>query len=167
MKKLIFITIMLLSTLACAGACDNYNDDFPRSYPPKKSGTYTQISSTNTYSDGTVKTVGGGIMYDSWEDSFWYRAHNISCTITDIKIRTQYDDYNGYKSCYAYTIDCSVSERMQFYADGIVTYYDLQGYRNNGTLKWSRDKAGSTDIYCYDKSGLSVVKRVNDPQYCK
>lgn len=168
MKKLIFITIMLLSTLACAGACDSwsYRNGVDGSIVPTRSGTYYAIDEDRTYSDGTYMSVGKGFSYTGWEDSFWYKAHVISCKITDIE-PTSGDTWGEYKSCYLLTLHCDVTERMQFYADGIVTYYDLQGYRNNGTLKWSRDKAGSTDIYCYDKSGLSVMKRVNDPQYCK
>lgn len=169
MKKLIFITIMLLSTLACAGdwGCDkwSYENYIDGTNMPDNNGTYYAISDDNTYSDGTPMSIGKGFQYTGWKNYFSYKAHDISCEITDIVPKSGIM-YGKYKSCYVLTLHCDVSERMQFYADGIVTYYDLQGYRNNGTLKWSRDKAGSTDIYCYNKSGLSVVKRVNDPQYC-
>ena len=152
MKKFIFITIMLLSTLACASRLD-------AGTPPTKSGRYTTYVNDLKYSDGTDIEVGKSYMYTLWEDTKWYNYHWISCEIADIDT---IDD-----SFYVLGLDCTVEERIQFGYRSNVTYYDLNGYRTNGTLKWSRDEAGSTDIHCYDKSGMSVIKRVNDPYYCK
>lgn len=165
---LIFIAIMLLSTHASAGVCDSwgYANGLDGSIGPTSSGTYYVVDKNRTYSDGTYMSVGKGFEYTGWKDSFWGKAHDISCKITDIESTGGYT-FGEYKSCYLITLHCDVSERMQFYADGIVTYYDLQGYRNNGTLKWSRDKVGSTDIYCYDKNGIGITKRVNNPAFCK
>ena len=151
MKKLILITIMLLSTVVCASRVDSYT-------LPTKSGRYYAYVNDLKYSDGTDIEVGKGYMYTSWEDTKWYNYHYISCKITDIDT---IDD-----SFYVLRLDCTVEEHIQFYRSN-VTYYDLNGYRTNGTLKWSRDEAGSTDIHCYDKSGMYVIKRVNDPYYCK
>ena len=154
MKKLILITIMLLSTLACASRLDSYT-------LPTKSDRYTAYVNDLKYSDGTDIEVGKFFMYNAWEDYTWYKYNWISCKITDIK-----SEYDTYQQEYDLTLDCTVEERTQFYLSD-VTYYDLNGYRTDGTLKWSRDKAGSTDIYCYNKSGMYVIKRVNDPYYCK
>lgn len=163
----IFLIMLISIAIHCvAGPCDYWNDNFPSYFPPTKSGTYTQISSTNTYSDGTIKSVGKGIMFPSWEDTDFYKQHWISCSITDIEHKSQYNEYSGYESCYVYTINCSVSERTQFYAAN-VSYTTLQGYRDDGTRKWSRDEPGSTDISCYNNTGMYVTKRVNDPYYCK
>lgn len=153
MKKLILITIMLLSTLTCAYALDPFS-------PPTKSGRYLEYVKDLKYSDGTDIEVGKSYMLSKWEDTKWYQYHRILCKITDIDT---IDD-----SFYVLGLYCTVEERIQFYGDrSNVTYYDLNGYRTNGTLKWSRDEVGSTDIHCYDKSGMTVVKRVNNPSYCK
>ena len=170
MKKLILITIMLLSTLACARhECSTlgYSNTVSSYSSPSKSGTYYAIDHDLTYSDGTDIEIGKYFMYSAWKDVTWYNYHRISCKITDIESKHEYNEYwQKYEYCYLLTLDCTVEERTQFYLSD-VTYYDLNGYRTDGTLKWSRDKAGSTDIYCYNKSGMSVIKRVNDPYYCK
>lgn len=150
MKKLIFITIMLLSTLACASIIDAV-------YPPTRSGRYVVYVDDLKYSDGTYIKVGNSFMFTAWKDTKWYEYHDILCKIVDINVTN---------SSYALSLNCTVEESIQFYLSN-ATYYDLKGYRTNGTLKWSRNEVGSTDIYCYDKSGMSVVKRVNEPYYCK
>ena len=142
---------MLLSTLVCAYELDGGT-------LPTKSGRYYAYDNDLKYSDGTDIEVGKSYMYTSWKDTKWYNYHYISCKITDIDT---IDD-----SLYVLRLYCTVEERTQFYLSD-VTYYDLNGYRTDGTLKWSRDEVGSTDIHCYNKSGMSVVKRVNDPYYCK
>ena len=150
MKKLIFITIMLLSTLASA-----YQEVSLYS-PPLTSGKYYIIMpySMRYY-------IGDEVGFTTW-DKLHY---DITCYITNT--RYLYDENKCSKfgwNCWEYTLNCQVTESTQF--EGDVKYTDLRGYRMNGTLRWTRDSAGSTDIYCYNKSGLSVVKRVNDPQYC-
>lgn len=170
MKKIVFITIILLSSLVFAGVCDNwsYITFLSPVSIPIESGTYYTISKDITYSNGELKEKGKGFEYTAWKDNLWYKTHWISCSITDIESKGEYKgEYPNreYKSCYLITLDCSVSERTQFYAAN-VKYTDLIGYRTDGTLQWTRDKIGSTDIYCYNKSGMTIVKRVNDPQYC-
>ena len=151
MKKLILITIMLLSTLAFASRVDQWT-------LPTESGKYHTHVEELKYSDGEDIEVGKGYIYTAWKNTKWYKFHWIECTITDI---ISIND-----SLHVLRLDCIVSERAQFGLPN-VTYYDLNGYRTNGTLKWSRDEVGSTDIHCYDKSGMTVVKRVNNPSYCK
>lgn len=167
MKKIVFTTIILLSSLVFAGVCDSwsYTNSATPQFVPIKSGKYYAISKDITYSNGERMVKGNGFIYTRWEDDLWYTTHWISCSITDIekKIATE---YKYHQSCYLITLDCSVLERTQFYAAD-VKYTDLKGYRTDGTLQWTRDKIGSTDIYCYNKSGMTIVKRVNDPQYCK
>lgn len=40
-----------------------------------------------------------------------------------------------------------------------------QGWRNDGTLLWEKLNDGS--YYCYDKNGMTAVKRVKEAKYCK
>lgn len=168
MKKYIFITYMLLSNMVFAGVCDtwSYSNSVTPRFTPIESGTYYAISKTLTYANGERMVKGNGFEYTAWKDALWYNTHAILCAISDIEAKSQYN-YLGerYDTCYLITLDCLVSERIQFYTAG-VNYTDLKGYRTDGTLQWTRDKIGSTDIYCYNKSGMTIVKRVNDPQYC-
>lgn len=155
MKKLILIIIMLLSTLVCASRVDSYT-------LPKKSGKYHAYVNDLKYSDGTDIKVGNSFWYAAWEDYTWYKSHYIRCEITDI------DSIND--SFHVLRLDCTVQEFPQFYNDNYtasITYTDLKGHRSDGTLKWSRDSIGSTDIYCYDRNGMSIIKHVNNPYRCK
>ena len=142
---------MLLSTVACAYEVDIH-------MPPPVSGKYSIIvPSSMRYN------IGDNLTLNTWNNSY----DSVECHI--IHTDFHYDEKKCWKfgsSCFEYTLNCTVKARIQFYAAG-VKYTDKKGYRTDGTLKWSRDKAGSTDIYCYNKSGMSVVKRVNDPYYCK
>ena len=169
MKKLILITIMLLSTLACASIDSDmcyearYHHAIAAACPPLVSGTYFTFYVDLKYVDGTDRKVGDKYYPLNWEDDPWSRSHLISCEIANI-------DTSQRDGWYRFEIECTVQGRIQF-------------FRKNGTLKWSRDEVGSTDIYytdiykfydkyndiynCYDKSGVNVVKRVNDPYYCK
>lgn len=169
MKKLILITIMLLSTLVCASKDSDlcrelrYRQVISAICPPLESGTYFTVDNDLKYTDGTDKKVGDDFYYLRWEDDPWYKSHWISCKITDFEFRQSHDYY-------LITLDCTVEERTQFFNanyTAYITYTDLKGHRSDGTLKWSRDEIGSTDIYCYDKSGMTIVKHVNDPYYCK
>lgn len=168
MKKSFFITIILLSSIVFAGVCDSwsYSNSVNSLIVPTKTGKYYAISDDNTYSNGERILKGNYFQYAAWEDVFWYNTHWISCKVKDIKPKSEYNRfYEKYESCYLLTLYCDVSERTQFYKDD-VKYTDLKGYRRDGSLKWTRDKIGSTDIYCYNKSGMAIIKRVNDPQYC-
>lgn len=168
MKKIIF-AIMLLSSLVFAGVCDSwsYTNNVTSNMPPIKSGKYYAISSDNTYSDGSRIKIEDYFLYTVWKDDFWYNTHWISCKVKDIEPKHEYNSFlEKYESCYLLTLYCDVSERTQFYDDD-VKYTDLEGYRTDGTLRWTRDKVGSTDIYCYNKSGMTIVKRVNNPKHCK
>lgn len=154
MKKLILITITLLSTLVCASRVDSYT-------LPKKSGSYYAYSDDLKYSDGRDIKVGNSFWYTAWEDNTWYKSHYIRCNITNIDALT---------SLYILHLDCTVQELPQFYNDNYtasITYTDLKGHRSDGTLKWSRDSIGSTDIYCYDRNGMTIIKHVNNPYRCK
>lgn len=166
MKKLILITIMILSSFVYARICDSWPyRGVTSNITPIKSGEYYAITKDFYYSNGELIKIGKSFMYSNWENDFWYNTHWISCKITNIEPKSDSDNFQD-EGCLLLTLDCSVEERTQFYTND-VKYTDLKGYRKNGTLQWSRDKVGSTDIYCYNKSGLSVVSRVNDPQYCK
>lgn len=164
-KTILFIMCLIVNAIsynACGyGSLNSQN-------MPTKSGTYKLISEDdNIFSDGSIKYIGASIVYNDWENEEFYQQHNIHCTITDIKRREVYDNYDEkIVMCYTNTIECEVSKKIQFYEDYIY-FTTLSGYRNDGTLKWSRDKSGSTDISCYNKTGMSVVKRVNNPHYCK
>jgi hypothetical protein len=166
MKKYVFITIMILSSLVFAGVCDSwsYTNSVTPDVTPIKSGKYYAISTGLTFSTGERMTKGTGFYYLDWKDNFWFTTHEISCSITDIESKFEYH-LSWNESCYLITLNCSVLERTQFYAAD-VKYTDLKGYRTDGTLQWTRDTIGSTDIHCYNKSGMTIVKRVNDPQYC-
>ena len=151
MKKLILITIMLLSTVVCAYEVDLYMQ-------PPVSGKYSII-----VPNSMRYNIGDNLTFTTWNNSH----DSVECHI--IHTNFYYDENKCWKfgsSCFEYTLNCTVKARIQFYAAG-VKYTDKKGYRTDGTLKWSRDEVGSTDIHCYDKSGMSVVKRVNDPYYCK
>ena len=155
MKKLILMTIMLLSTLACA-----YSIELDYQTPPNKSGRYISYLVTLKYVDGTDMEVGQDFMYTSWKDTKWFEYHWISCKISSI---------HSTNPIYL-VLDCTVEEREQFYNGNhtaSITYQDLKGHRSDGTLKWSRDSIGSTDIYCYDRNGMTIIKRVNNPYRCK
>lgn len=165
MKKLL-IAVLAVAALSYAGVCDSWSyTNAVNDFPPRSNGKHYLISQTDKYSNGNPILIGLSLSMDNWYRSFWGKAHNISCTVDDIEGKSGYT-YGELKSCYLITLDCSVEERLQFYSAG-VTYYQLSGYRNDGTLLWSRNEAGSTDIYCYDKSGMHATKRVNDPYYCK
>ena len=150
---------MLLSTLTCASIDNDWCYDARSHYvifgtcPPLVSGTYFTFYNDLKHADGTDIKVGDKYHPSAWDDDQWCKSHFISCEITDIS-SLQSDD--GYQI----TVVCNVQGKIQF-------------FRKNGTLKWSRDEVGysdfhSDDIYnCYNKSGVSVVKRVNDPYYCK
>lgn len=169
MKKIVFITIILLSSIVFAGVCDSwsYTHYVDPVITPSKTGKYYTISDNNTYSNGERILTGKYFSYNAWEDNFWYNTHLISCKVKDIEPKKGYNSFlEKYESCYLLTLYCDVSERTQFYKDD-VKYTDLKGYRTDGTLRWTRDKIGSTDIYCYDKSGMTIIKRVNDPFFCK
>lgn len=164
MKKLILITIMLLSTLVCASyGCSEFGSNAVDSYTlPSKSGTYYAADDDLTYSDGTDIEVGKYFMYSKWKDDPWYKYHFISCKVADIEIK--------YGDCYTIKLDCTVQELAQFYNANYtasITYTELKGHRSDGTLKWSRDSIGSTDIYCYDRNGMTIIKHVNNPYRCK
>ena len=174
MKKLFLITIMLLSTLVCARhECSElgYSNTISSHFSPVKSGTYYAIDNDLKYSDGTNIEVGNFFSYTAWEDAKWYNSHWISCKITDIVPKKEYNEYwQKYEYCYLLTLDCTVQERAQFYNANYtasITYTELKGHRSDGTLKWSRDSIGSTDIYCYDRNGMTIIKHVNNPYRCK
>lgn len=157
----ILITIAFVN----AGMCPVMGSaDFVSSlFKPLKSGKYKAISSSNTYSNGELVTIGNNFSYTAWDNEFY----NISCKVIDINTCYQYKHFSaGTESYYQFTLVCSVSDKIQFYSPKTIYYKDVKGYRNDGTLQWTREQAGSTDITCYSKNGLSVVKRVNSPKYC-
>lgn len=171
MKKIIIITILLLSSIAFSGVCNSwsYKNSVDDVITPTESGKYYAITKNNTFSNGESIEIGKGFSYNKWKNDLWYKTHWISCSITNIEPKAGYsfgEIFGDYESCFLITLDCSVEERTQFY-DTDVKYTDLKGYRRDGTLQWTRNEIGSTDIYCYNKSGMNIVKRVNDPQYCK
>ena len=167
MKKIVFITIILLSSFVFAGVCNSwsYANIVDAVILPIESGTYYAISKDIEYSNGESIVKGKGFKYTRWDKTLWSKMHWISCSVTNIELKSEYVDLYSKEDCYLITLDCIVEERTQFYAAN-VKYTDLKGYRKDGTLKWTRDEAGSTNIYCYNKSGMTIVKRVNDPQYC-
>lgn len=170
MNRFNVITIILISTRLFAGVCNtwSYTNSVTPEIPPITSGKYYAISKHNTYTNGEPMVTGNAFEYTNWHNDLWYNTHWISCSIMDIVPQIQYDfvfDDYVVTNCYRITLNCSVTERTQFYTSD-VNYTDLKGYRSDGTLKWERDKIGSTDIYCYNSSGITIIKRVNDPQYC-
>lgn len=168
--KILSILLFVLSTFAFGDLCSNSLPSSPRLRlthygPPTESGTYYDSDSDGIFSNGDSIEIGKGYMYSNWNNNFFYKTHDISCIISDILPRRKYDEVGRYTYCYMLTIDCSVSEKTQFYEDD-VKYTDTEGYRKNGTLKWTREHTGSTDFYCYDKNGMKQIKRVNNPKYC-
>lgn len=163
----IILAVLLVASVAGAYECDKYYSTVNGVNPPKYSGTYRYIGNAPT----TSSSVGDEIQFPNWPNLRFYQEHYISCKITDIEEHYDYGDLDYItqkpkkRYCREFTLYCDVSEKTQFYSAG-VTYSQLSGYRSNGTLKWKREKEGSTDIFCYGKSGLYVVKRVNDPSYC-
>lgn len=169
MKKIIyFLLLTSVFTLSFARmVCDatSYPNYLTSYWPPTEDGDFYIVSSSNTYSDGTLMRTGGGFEYTAWKSTAFYKSHWISCTLTtDADLVKDYWPYE--RTCYLLTAHCTITEKTQFWTTG-VKYTELKGYRSNGTLQWSRDEEGSTDIYCYNNSGMNIVKRVNDPQYCK
>ena len=155
MKKLFLITIMLLSTLACAYEVDLH-------MPPPVSGKYSII-----VPNSMRYNIGDDLTFTTWNNSY----DSVECHI--IHSHFYYDENKCWKfgsSCFEYTLDCDVQERAQFYNANYtasITYTELKGHRSDGTLKWSRDRIGSTDIYCYDRNGMTIIKHVNNPYRCK
>lgn len=169
MKNIAIKTIMtplLVASAVSASICSGYSSNIGAYDLPHRTGYYTFISRGNTYSNGTDYEVGRTIMWNDWEDYDFYKSHLIDCTIRNIQPHNDYDYERNPRSCYELSIHCTVSEKTQFYSEG-VTYSQLRGYRYDGTLKWTREKPGSTDISCYAKSGMYVVSRVNNPASCK
>lgn len=164
MKKIITL-ILIAIAFASAGMCQVIESvDYVSSLiKPLKSGKYKAISKSNTYSSGKLITVGGSFSYTDWDNEFY----SISCKVIDINTCYQYKQFSGgTESYYQFTLDCSVSDKIQFYSPKTIYYKDVKGYRNDGTLQWTREHAGSIDITCYSKNGLNVTKRVNSPKYC-
>lgn len=167
MKKIITFILIAMAFAMAGGMCPtigsaNYVDAL---FNPLKSGEYKTLSIDNKFSNGSTVKIGDGFVYTKWENNLYL---TINCKVTNINICYQYK-YNsaGLDARYEYTLDCTVSDKIQFYSPKIIYYKDVKGYRNDGTLQWSRESAGSTDITCYSKNGLSIVKRVNNPGYCK
>jgi len=165
MNKLILSTL-LAAGVVCAGTCDKYikNENILQNWQtPLYTGTYKLFSSTGKFSDGSPITVGEGYVRSGW---------NIPGLITNCNVKHKERKYYGYDeneqdwvSCYIITVYCEIKDRTQF-IEGI-KWNTKVGYRENGTRKWSRIESGSNDINCYDRNGMKVVKRVNDPYYCK
>lgn len=158
---------ILVTNSPARSVCDrtSYPKYLSQYYTPSEDGDYYIVSSSNTYSDGTRMETGMSFEYTNWKSDARYKSHWITCLITtDPELVRNYYPYE--ESCYVLTAHCTIIEKTQFWEAG-VKYTELKGYRSNGTLRWARDEAGSTDIYCYNSSGMSIIKRVNDPQYCK
>lgn len=159
MKKLI-LGLMLAVSITWSGPCDNYFRDqniLEDLFPPLYSGTYKFTSKYNTFKDGSLITVGDGIQRSGWD----IPSLDIKCKVK----KTEFLLELGHDVCYVFTIDCVVKDKIQFIED--IKWHTKAGYRKDGTRRWSRTQSGSTDITCYDKTGVSIIKQVNDPYFCR
>ena len=166
MKKLITL-ILIIASFANAMCIQSYREDYISSFrAPVKSGNYKTVMPRNHFSNGDPITIGSGFSFNFWKESQPYTS--IICSVIDIDMCKEYDYSNSNLiSKYEYTLECTVTDKIQFYYPKEITYKELKGYRNDGTLLWTRERVGSTDITCYSKNGLNEVKRVNSPVYCK
>ena len=166
MKKLTTL-ILIIAAFANAMCIQSYHDDYINGIiRPVKSGNYKTVLSKNRFSNGDPIVIGSGFNFNNWEKYDTYTS--ISCKVIDIDMCDEYEYRSSNRiSKYEYTLECTVTDKIQFYYPKEITYKELKGYRNDGTLLWTRDRVGSTDISCYSKNGLYTVKRVNSPSYCK
>lgn len=164
MNKLILGT-MLAVGLALAGPCDGYikNENMLNDYDaPLYTGTYKYTSKDERFIDGSIISIGSWIMKSTWQ----IPSLNTSCKVKYKEQKNYYDENKqDWDVCYIFTVDCEVENKTQFIDN--IKWHTKVGYRKDGTLKWSRAQSGSTDINCYDKNGMAVIKRVNDPYFCK
>ena len=112
-------------------------------------------------------------MYNAWEELASWNYYKVKCKVVkqgrDLSRRL-----NGtiYRYCRINVLKCDVTEIPQFYWNNgteviPVYYYTLRDYRSDGTLAWTRERSYSTDISCYDMSGMDVIKKVNNPKACE
>lgn len=162
MMKKIFSIILLLAVFVMAQKCNvqSYGLSVDYDLPPYSSGTYYYLEKGNKldkYKEGNF------FRFTTWHSEQWYR----SCIIENVTFKAGYDgpySFSEYIVCTVLQLDCKVKELEQFTG---IKYTDINGYRLNGTLRWSRTSKGSTDIFCYDKNGIGITKRVNNPAFCK
>lgn len=161
MKKM-FSIILLLATFVFAQQCNvnSYGSHVDYDFWPFTSGTYYYVEKGNKLD---VYKEGNFFEFASWQSEGWYR----SCRIKNVTFTAGYDgpySFSEHIVCTVLQLDCTVKELDQFPG---IKYTDMNGYRPNGTLRWSRTSKGSTDIFCYCKNGINITKRVNNPAFCK
>lgn len=161
MKKICSI-ILLLAAFVFAQECNvhSYGLGVDYDFPPYSTGTYYYLEKGNKldkYKEGYY------FRFSTWNSERWYR----SCKIKNVTFTEGYDGLYSFSEhivCTVLKLYCDVEEIEQFTG---IKYTDMNGYRRNGTLRWSRTSEGSTDIFCYGQNGIDIVKRVNNPSFCK
>lgn len=165
MNKLI-LSILLAAGVAFAGPCDGYikyANKLDYNIPPLESGLYKLTIKDDVFLSGEIIEVGSYLKYVSWN----IPSLNIQCNVRDKEQKNYYDEVEQeWNKCFILEIYCEVENKTQFIEN--IKWNTNVGYRKkDGTRKWGREYSGSTDILCYDKNGMEVIKRVNDPFYCK
>lgn len=162
MKKM-FSIILLFATFVFAQQCDVHSYGVDVTYiPPYETGTYYYLVKGNKldkYKEGNF------FRFSDWDldSERWYR----SCKIKNVTFTAGYDgpySFSEHIVCTVLKLYCDVKELDQFPG---IKFTDVNGYRKNGTLRWSRTSKGSTDIFCYSQNGIDITKRVNNPAFCK
>ena len=182
MKRIVLLLLVTVSFGIC-DCPDGYSDTYKgytalNAYTlPHKTGTYYVVKDSykdwpeNVYSNGEQIKIGDSYMYSKWKELVDWKYYKVDCKV----VKQGYDLsrlYKGYKYCAINGLKCDVTEIPQFYWNNgteviPVYYYTLRDYRSDGTLAWTREQSYSTDISCYDKSGMDVIKKVNNPKACE
>ena len=157
-----FSIILLLASFVFSQKCYVYSYGIGVDYDfsPHLTRTYYYVEKGNKldkYKEGNY------FRFSTWNSEQWYK----SCKIKNVTFTAGYDgpySFSEYILCTVLELYCVVKEKEQFSG---IKYSDMNGYRRNGTLRWSRNSEGSTDIFCYDKNGTGITKRVNNPVFCK
>ena len=187
MKRIVLLIVMMMTCGFCW--CPDGVDDIYEGYnalsPAKllqRTGSYhayTVLTYENSYRGDVISNreplkERDGYLYPTWAKIDDWKYYDVKCKL--IKQGYEYGedayDYLRNKRCIINFLECTVTEIPQFYwyngKEFIdIYYYTLRGNRSNGTLAWIRTYNGAPDYYCFDKSGMNIIKRVNDPKACK
>lgn len=157
-----FSIILLLSSFVFSQECNVHSYGLGVDYytPPYSTGTYYYLEEGNKLAEYKEDNF---FYFNKWQSEQWSRK----CKIKNVTFTAGYDgpySFSEHIVCTVLKLYCDVKELDQFPG---IKYTDMNGYRENGTLRWSRTSKGSTDIFCYDKNGIGITKRVNNPAFCK
>ena len=196
MKKIIGMNLLLVLFIASAAFADvnipncssngNTMNCYYTKYPTYSNGKFIEVGSsvsfkTDVDEDGqTVQIRHNGILVDRTK---WVSFHQYICDVTEITYDSipyvmsldncHGDDASKQINIEYRAVSCDVNpadmpdELCQSIDHSIV---EIIQYRSNGTLKFDgniNEDTGLVNGECYDRTGMRVVKNVNDASKCK